>query len=191
MVAGRFRLPDLDGILVEKVLDHMAEQLRPAKGQAWDSLEHRYADGFVELCRTYADVEPTGRFKFTIVTHRHEDGTADCDGFDLAPETLDAITPDAMVKARVDDTNGFPTDTTRAKPRSPRMWSGSSSNATPTAASRGAITPAGSRSTIWCPAVRAATTASTTSPGSARITTGCSSPTANGSSPATRTRSTD
>ena len=41
MIAGRFRLPDLDGILVEKVLDHMAEQMRPAKGEAWDSLEHR------------------------------------------------------------------------------------------------------------------------------------------------------
>ena len=60
MIAGRFRLPDLDGILVEKVLDHMAEQMRPAKGEAWDSLEHRNADGFVELCRTYADVEPPG-----------------------------------------------------------------------------------------------------------------------------------
>jgi hypothetical protein len=82
MIAGRFRLPDLDGILVEKVLDHMAEQMRPNKGEAWDSLEHRYADGFLELCRTYADVEPTGRFKFTIVAHRREDGTADCDGLD-------------------------------------------------------------------------------------------------------------
>ena len=37
MTAGRWRLPDLDGILVEKVLDHMAEQLRPAKGEAWDN----------------------------------------------------------------------------------------------------------------------------------------------------------
>jgi hypothetical protein len=120
MIAGRFRLPDLDGILVEKVLDHMAEQLRPAKGEAWDSLEHRYADGFVELCRTYADVEPTGKFKFTIVTHRREDGTADCDGLDLAPETVDAITPDAMLKTRVDDPNGFPIDTTRAKPALPK-----------------------------------------------------------------------
>ena len=44
MGAGRWRLPDLDGILVEKVLDHMAEQLRPAQGEKWDSLEHRKAD---------------------------------------------------------------------------------------------------------------------------------------------------
>jgi hypothetical protein len=115
MTAGRWRLPDLDGILVEKVLDHMAEQLRPDKGEAWDSLEHRKADALVELCRTYADVEPTGRFKFTIVTHRYADGSATCDGLDLAPATVDAITPDALVKARIDDANGFPIDTTRAK----------------------------------------------------------------------------
>ena len=109
MTAGRWRLPDLDGILVEKVLDHMAEQLRPAKGEAWDSLEHRKADALVELCRTYADVEPTGRFKFTIVTHRYarrHQPTATAS--DLAPETLDAITPDAMLKTRVDDATRLP-----------------------------------------------------------------------------------
>jgi len=29
MIAGRFRLPDLDGILVQRVFDHLAEQMRP------------------------------------------------------------------------------------------------------------------------------------------------------------------
>src|SRR5574341_1954353 len=63
MVAGRFRIPELDGILVERVLEHMAERLRPANGQAWDSLAHRKADALVDLCTSYADIEPSGRFK--------------------------------------------------------------------------------------------------------------------------------
>jgi hypothetical protein len=115
MTAGRWRLADLDGILVEKVLNHMAEQMRPAKGEAWDSLAHRKADALVELCRTYADVEPTGRFRFTIVTHRRVDGSADCDGVALAPATLEAIAPSAVLKSRIDDAHGVEIETTRAR----------------------------------------------------------------------------
>ncbi len=51
MVFGRWALPDVDGVLVEKVLDQMAERMRPAKGMAWDSLAHRKADAFVQLCQ--------------------------------------------------------------------------------------------------------------------------------------------
>jgi len=115
MVAGRFRLPDLDGILLERVLEHMAEQMRPAKGEAWESLARRYADGLVELCTNYADVEPTGKFKYTIVTHVRDDGTADCDGLEISPETVDAIAPNAMRKQRTDDRHGLERTTTRAR----------------------------------------------------------------------------
>ncbi len=115
MVAGRFRIPELDGILVERVFEHMAEQLRPEKGEAWDSLAHRKADALVELCRTYADVEPTGAFKYVIVTHVRDDGTADCDGLEVAPETIDAIAPAAMRKTRHEDRQGIERTTTRAR----------------------------------------------------------------------------
>jgi hypothetical protein len=115
MTAGRWRLADLDGILVEKVLEHLAEQMRPAKGEAWESLPRRMADGLVELCRNYADVEPTGRFKYVIITHRRADGTADCDGVEVAPATLDAITPSALVKDRTEDANGIEVSTSRAR----------------------------------------------------------------------------
>jgi len=60
-------------------------------------------------------VEPTGRFKYTIVTHHYADGSATCEGIDLAPETIDAIAPDAMLKTRIDDETGFPIHTTRAR----------------------------------------------------------------------------
>jgi hypothetical protein len=115
MVAGRFRLPDLDGILVERVLEHMAEQMRPPPGESWAPLERRYADGLVDLCANYADVEPTGKFKHTIVTHVRDDGTADCDGLEVSPETVAAIAPGAMRKTRHEDRHGVERTTTRAR----------------------------------------------------------------------------
>ena len=115
MIAGRFRLPDLDGIVVEKVLDHMAEQMRPAQGQAWAPLRTAYADALVDLCTNYADVERTGRFKFTIVNHVRADGSADCEGLDVPLETIDAIRPNAKVKTRHEDARGVETHSTPAR----------------------------------------------------------------------------
>jgi hypothetical protein len=115
MVAGRFRIPELDGILVERVFEHMAEQLRPAKGEAWDSLAHRKADALVDLCTNYVDVEPTGRFRPTIVTHVRDDESVDCDGLEIAPDTVEAIAPGAKVKTRREDRHGVERSTTPAR----------------------------------------------------------------------------
>jgi hypothetical protein len=116
MVFGRWALPDVDGVLVEKVLDHMAERIRPAKGMAWDSLAHRKADAFVELAHSYADVQPTGRFRVEIVeiTDRRGTVTRDVDGIPVAPETITALRPNAKVREAVLDRAG--THTTR-RPR--------------------------------------------------------------------------
>jgi len=98
MVAGRFRLPDVDGVLVEEVLDHMAERMRPAKGAAWDSLEHRKADALVELCRKYASVEPRRRRKPLVVVQMPAGGIEDdtvpgaaVDGIPIANSTARAL----------------------------------------------------------------------------------------------------
>jgi hypothetical protein len=119
MVAGRFRLPDLDGILVEKVLDHMAEQIRPATGEAWAPLAQRHADALVDLCTNYADVEPTGKFKFTIITHVRADGSADCDGVEVPPDTVAAVSTNARHKTRREDRHGVERDTSRARTKLP------------------------------------------------------------------------
>jgi hypothetical protein len=73
------------------------------------------ADGLVELCKGYADVESTGKFRFTIVAHRRVDGSADCDGLEVAPATLDALAPNARVKERVEDAHGVEVATSRAR----------------------------------------------------------------------------
>jgi hypothetical protein len=37
MLDGRFSIPDLDGALVENVLNHMIDRMHPAKGEPWDT----------------------------------------------------------------------------------------------------------------------------------------------------------
>jgi hypothetical protein len=108
MVFGRWALPDVDGVLVDKVLDHMAERMRPARGMPWDSLAHRKADAFVELARSYADVEPTGRFRIEIVEITDVRGqiAREVDGIPVASETLRALRPDAKVREAVLDRTG-------------------------------------------------------------------------------------
>jgi len=54
MLDGRFSLPDIDGAVFESVMNDLIERMRPAKGQPWDTREHRGADALVELCRFYA-----------------------------------------------------------------------------------------------------------------------------------------
>ncbi|MCJ7672316.1 MAG: HNH endonuclease, partial [Acidimicrobiia bacterium] len=104
MVFGRWALPDVDGVLVEQVLDHMAERMRPATGAAWDSLAHRKADAFVELCTKYADTTPSKRAKPLIVVHTNRDHSAsEVDGIPIATETFLDLATDARVVEHDDD----------------------------------------------------------------------------------------
>jgi hypothetical protein len=121
MVAGRFRLADIDGVLVEKVFLELTEKMRPAKGQAWDSLDHRQADALVQLCRDYSDVEVTRRTRSRpqIVFHHRHDGTIDCDGIPIAPETVAALLDEATVKLRLEDAHGTELHTTRPRHATP------------------------------------------------------------------------
>jgi len=96
MVSGRFRLPDVDGVLVQDVLEHMAERMRPPRGQPWEPLERRLADGLVELCTKYASVEPRRRRKPLVVIQM----------------PVDAVTDDAIPGATV---GGIPIANTTAR----------------------------------------------------------------------------
>jgi len=102
MVAGRFRLPDVDGVLVKSILEEMAERMRPAKGQPWDRLEHRMADAFVDLCQNYADVTSTRRHRPLVVVHTNGE-SAEVDGIPLATETFEQLSDGARVVEQRDD----------------------------------------------------------------------------------------
>ncbi len=51
MLNLRGQLADLDGALFENTINEMIEKLRPAKGQPWDSRDHRAADALIQLCQ--------------------------------------------------------------------------------------------------------------------------------------------
>lgn len=92
MLDGRFSLPDVDGAVVENVLTELAERMRPAKGRAWDSREHRAADALVEVCRSWTDRDhdaPTSRTRAHLVVQVPLSGPATVAGVPL---------PDAMVE---------------------------------------------------------------------------------------------
>ena len=44
------QLPDVMGATFEATIQQLTEQMKPAKGQRWDSFEHRAADALVSLC---------------------------------------------------------------------------------------------------------------------------------------------
>jgi len=109
MHCGRWCLPPVEGGLVAKVLDWMAERRRPAKGEKWDSLAHRKADALVDLATNYADVERTGRFRYEIVniTMPGADPRTEADGLPIAPETLASLWPEARIRDTVTDPTGL------------------------------------------------------------------------------------
>ena len=123
MHGGRWWLPDIDGTLVDKVLDHMAERMRPETGQAWDSLTHRKADALVELCRSYAEVEPTGRFRIEVVNIVDPNAKSfgpEINGMPIAAETLTALWPQAKVRDCVVDETGVARTVNKPRPALPR-----------------------------------------------------------------------
>jgi hypothetical protein len=58
MLSLRAELPDIDGALVENVLNDMIDRMRPAKGEPWAPRAQRGADALVELCRLGRDYDP-------------------------------------------------------------------------------------------------------------------------------------
>ncbi len=102
MVAGRFLLPDVDGVLVKGVFEEMAGRMRPAKGRPWARLEHRMADSLVDLCQTYADATPTRRSRPLVVVHT-DGSSAEADGIPLSLDTVDAMRDEARIVDQHDD----------------------------------------------------------------------------------------
>jgi hypothetical protein len=111
MLAGRFRLPDVDGALVESVFQRMCDRQRPAKGQPWAPLRHRMADALVDLCRNYAEVDPTGRSRPHVIIQKPANGPAEVNGMPIADATCVTLVRDARVEEQlVDERGGLVTD---------------------------------------------------------------------------------
>jgi len=101
-VSWRGFLPDVDGVLAKHVFEEMVGRMRPPRGQVWDTLAHRGADAFVDLCQNYADVTPTRRHRPLVVVHTNG-VSAEVDGIPIATETLDHVRNEARVVEQRDD----------------------------------------------------------------------------------------
>jgi hypothetical protein len=106
MLSVRGELPDVDGALVESVFNRMCDRMRPAKGHAWTPRNHRMADALVDLCRNYADVDPTGRSRPHVIIQKPASGPAEVNGIPIADATLDALHADARVEHHTVDDSG-------------------------------------------------------------------------------------
>jgi hypothetical protein len=119
MLCGRFELPDLDGALVENVLDELIEAMRPAKGDPWDSIDHRGADALVQLCQEHdTRTEPERPWAAPPVRIHVQvpmTGPAELCGVPLPAEMVDAVRAQAQIELTVVDDHGIPTATGRAK----------------------------------------------------------------------------
>jgi len=107
MCCGRWRLPAVQGALVEKVFELMAERRRPATGGSWDTLAHRKADALVDLVTNYVDVKRSNRPVIEvveIVDARQQPG-AWVNGEPISPELLSQIKLNATLRrCAVDET---------------------------------------------------------------------------------------
>ena len=101
-------LPDLGGARFEAVIQRLADQFRPAPGQAWDRWEHRAADALVEFATNYEQVEvegPTLAPRPLLVVEVPERGPATVAGIPLPDAMVEALRAQATIEAvLVDDT---------------------------------------------------------------------------------------
>ena len=101
----------------------MAERMRPRPAKRGTRLAHRKADALVELCRTYADVEPTGRFRIEVVNIVDPNAKSfgpEINGMPIAQETLNALLPNAKVRDCAVDETGVARTITKPRPALPR-----------------------------------------------------------------------
>ncbi len=90
MLHLRGALPDIDGARFEATVNRMIDRMRPPKGRAWDSREHRSADALVALCDVYETTDlPAAAAKPLLVVEVPMSGPAEVAGIPL---------PDAMVE---------------------------------------------------------------------------------------------
>jgi hypothetical protein len=108
-------LPDVQGVAVEQVLEHMIEGLRPTKGQQWESRAQRGADALVDLCVNYADFHATEMPQPLFVVQCTPGQPATIAGIPVPDSVVEGLLPDAKVELVVEDVHGAPVSLGRAR----------------------------------------------------------------------------
>jgi len=95
---GGAGMPDLDGALMESVLTHMVDRMRPANGRPWTSRAARTADALVELARNYADVHAVEHPTPLLVVQVPMDGPAEICGIPLPDGVVEKLRASAQLR---------------------------------------------------------------------------------------------
>jgi hypothetical protein len=109
------QLPDVMGATFETAIERLAEQAKPAKGQAWDTFEHRAADALVGLCEPEPQQDsssecatPTLATKPLFVVAIGQHGPAEVAGIPLADALVEQLRANATVEPVLVDDHGAP-----------------------------------------------------------------------------------
>ena len=110
MLNLRGQLADLDGALFENTINHLIEQMRPPKGQPWDTRDHRAADALVQLCERAKEPcncdesTPKRAPKPLMVVEVPQSGPATVAGIPLPDAVVEQLRANAIIEpVLVDD----------------------------------------------------------------------------------------
>src|SRR5713101_1088096 len=103
-------LPDLDGARFEAVMNRMIDRMRPAKGAAWDTREHRGADALSKLWTHYEneDAAVAGTAKPLLMVEVPEKGPATIVGIPLPDAMVETLRANAAIEPIFVDADGVP-----------------------------------------------------------------------------------
>jgi hypothetical protein len=104
------QLPDVMGATFEATIQKLTEQMKPAKGQVWDSFEHRAADALHQLCDQSAqqDETPTVAPRPVLQILVPPDGPAEIAGIPIADSLLEQLRANASIEPVLVDADGVP-----------------------------------------------------------------------------------
>jgi hypothetical protein len=170
MLTIRGALADLDGSLFENTINQLIEQMRPPKGQAWDSRDHRAADALVQLCqRAHEPCDcdestPTRASKPLLQVQVPLSGPATVAGVPLPDAVVEQLRANALIEPVLVDDHGTVVAVRRLFPGFRRSSPGRSCCVTGTAAAAPAMLGSACRSTTSCRGRGVAATMFPTSP---------------------------
>ena len=104
------QLPDVMGATFEAAVQRLTEQRKPAKGQVWDSFEHRAADALVSLCEQPAtkDETPSLASRPVVQVQVPPHGPAEIAGIPIADSLLEQLRANASIELVLVDDDGTP-----------------------------------------------------------------------------------
>jgi hypothetical protein len=115
MLHLRGQLPDVMGARFEATIQKLTEEMRPAKGQAWDSFEHRAADALVRFCEqpSTEDECPSWAARPVLQILVPQRGPAEIAGIPIADSLLEQLRANASIEPVLVDDDGVPVFTGR------------------------------------------------------------------------------